>query len=172
MSSARLYGVCICRVFAAVVCCVNSLNTYGAACLYTWQVHSPGSSPYSSIPPSPSDSPSTSVTRCVSFCFLHLLPLSLLVAVCLCVCLSDCLFLCVLSRCCSPVLQTKCHRTLRIFTVYYNLDLTFVVLATISTESVGTVITPHCIGIVFATCIYMPQHGFASFILTPLQLRG
>lgn len=33
---------------AAALCCVNSLNTDGAARLYTWQVHGPGSSPSSS----------------------------------------------------------------------------------------------------------------------------
>lgn len=42
--------MCICRVSAAAVCYVNSLNTAGAACLYTWQVHSQGSSPSSSLP--------------------------------------------------------------------------------------------------------------------------
>lgn len=73
---------------AAAVCRVNSLNTDGAACLYTWQVHSRGSSPSSSIPSSLSlclflsvclMCLSMSVTLCVSFCLLHLLPLSLLV---------------------------------------------------------------------------------------------
>lgn len=42
--------MCICRVSAAAVCYVNSLNTAVAACLYTWQVHSQGSSPSSSLP--------------------------------------------------------------------------------------------------------------------------
>ncbi len=108
MSQAKLSEVCICRVSVAVVCCINSLNTDGAACLCTWQVHCPGSSP-PSIPPS------------LPHFFCQRLSLSVFLSVlctccpclywsalpCLCVCLSVCLFLCVCVRfrCCSPVLQ-------------------------------------------------------------------
>lgn len=82
--------MCICRVSAAAVCYVNSLNTAVAACLYTWQVHSQGSSPSSSLPAfrlslsymsvnvlsslcfflssAPADLASIGLTRCLSLC--------------------------------------------------------------------------------------------------------
>lgn len=79
-------------VFAAVVCGINSLNTDGAACLYTWQVHSSGAQPPSSLPPPSSLSPSTSVLLSILLCWapaaswwVHV-PLS--VCVCLC-CILD-----------------------------------------------------------------------------------
>lgn len=98
---------------AAAVCRVNSLNTDGAACLYTWQVHSRGSSPSSSIPSSLSLSVSlclshVSVDVCHSLCFFLSSAPAASVSIGLPV---SVFFLCV-SWCCSPVLQIKGHQPL------------------------------------------------------------
>ena len=131
--------MCICRASAAVVCCVNSLNTDGAACLHTWQVHSPGSSPCSYVPPSRSLFLSAPVCQCLSLsvllsvfctCCTRLYwsaLLSVSESVCLCLCMSLSVCVCAVSdddrqSCCRGVIP-----------VYYDLDHTFGDLATIST---------------------------------------
>lgn len=87
--------MCICRVPAAAVCYVNSLNTDGAACLYTWQVHSQGSSPSSSLPAFRLSLSYMSVNVLSSLCFFLSSAPADLASIRLPRCLSLCLSVCI-----------------------------------------------------------------------------
>lgn len=87
--------MCICRVSAAAVCYVNSLNTDGAACLYTWQVHSQGSSPSSSLPAFRLSLSYMSVNVLSSLCFFLSSAPADLASICLPCSLSLCLSVCI-----------------------------------------------------------------------------
>lgn len=132
--------MCVCRVSAAVVCCVNSLNTDGAACLYTWQVHSRGSSPSSSIPPSlppsllsPPLASSLFSVSCVCQCLSLSVFLSVFCTCCPCLCWSALLSVCMpmsISVCLSPLVLNLQDNSRLLKLSYFH---TFRVVATIST---------------------------------------